>query len=90
MEYLVHIWKEYISETELNRYSTKKMKHDREIRIFKNASAFLSHLNRVFLCHQVVVINSYLFPTKYLLHEILMQEILGSNDDVIRIVSLYM
>lgn len=38
MEYLVHIWKEYISETELNRYSTKKMKHDREIRIFKNAS----------------------------------------------------
>jgi hypothetical protein len=41
LEYLVHIWKEYISETELNRYSTKKMKHDREIRIFKNASAFL-------------------------------------------------
>jgi len=38
LEYLVHIWKEYISETELNRYSTKKMKHDREIRIFKNAS----------------------------------------------------
>ena len=46
MEYLVHIWKEYISETELNRYSTKKMKHDREIRIFKNASKKKKYLSK--------------------------------------------